>query len=69
MVGRRLQERKFHARTLQLKLRYKDFITITRARDRGPHPLDDNLPADSQPLSCQLAQGYRSRLLGASVFV
>ena len=32
MVGRRLRENKFHARTLQLKLRYKDFTTITRAR-------------------------------------
>lgn len=32
MVGRRLREAQFHARTLQLKLRYKDFTTITRAR-------------------------------------
>src|SRR4029079_5610227 len=32
MVGRRLRERGLHARTLQLKLRYKDFTTITRAR-------------------------------------
>lgn len=31
MVGRRLRENGFHARTLQLKLRYKDFTTITRA--------------------------------------
>lgn len=31
MVGRRLREAGFHARTLQLKLRYKDFTTITRA--------------------------------------
>src|SRR5579872_7026875 len=31
MVGRRLRESKFHARTIQLKLRYKDFTTITRA--------------------------------------
>jgi DNA polymerase-4 len=31
MVGRRLREQKLHARTLQLKLRYKDFTTITRA--------------------------------------
>ncbi|HTW30833.1 MAG TPA: DNA polymerase IV [Candidatus Sulfotelmatobacter sp.] len=31
MVGRRLREASFHARTLQLKLRYKDFTTITRA--------------------------------------
>jgi DNA polymerase IV len=31
MVGRRLREGGLHARTLQLKLRYKDFSTITRA--------------------------------------
>jgi DNA polymerase-4 len=31
MVGRRLREADFHARTVQLKLRYKDFTTITRA--------------------------------------
>ena len=31
MVGRRLREAGLHARTLQLKLRYKDFTTITRA--------------------------------------
>jgi DNA polymerase-4 len=31
MVGRRLREANFYARTLQLTLRYKDFTTITRA--------------------------------------
>jgi DNA polymerase IV len=31
MVARRLREGGLHARTLQLKLRYKDFTTITRA--------------------------------------
>jgi DNA polymerase-4 len=31
MVGRRLRENGLHARTLQLKLRYKDFSTYTRA--------------------------------------
>src|ERR1700693_2576582 len=31
MVGRRLREHKLHARTIQLKLRYSDFSTITRA--------------------------------------
>jgi DNA polymerase IV len=39
MVGRRLREAKFYARTIQLKLRYKDFTTITRAH---------NLPAATQ---------------------
>lgn len=32
MVGRRLREHQLEARTLQLKLRYSDFSTITRAR-------------------------------------
>ena len=32
MVCRRLREHRLHARTVQLKLRYKDFSTITRAR-------------------------------------
>jgi len=31
MVGRRLREHGLHARTIQLKLRYADFSTITRA--------------------------------------
>jgi len=31
MVGRRLREGQFFARTIQLKLRYEDFTTITRA--------------------------------------
>src|SRR6516164_116447 len=31
MVGRRLREQQFSARTIQLKLRYSDFTTITRA--------------------------------------
>ena len=32
MVCRRLRDQHLHARTLQLKLRYTDFTTITRAR-------------------------------------
>jgi len=32
MVGRRLREGGYFARTIQLKLRYKDFTTITRAQ-------------------------------------
>ena len=31
MVGRRLREHRLHAHTIQLKLRYSDFSTITRA--------------------------------------
>jgi DNA polymerase-4 len=43
MVGRRLREAHFHARTLQLKLRYKDFSTITRA-----HTLSDPTQLDTE---------------------
>jgi DNA polymerase-4 len=44
MVGRRLRESNFHARTLQLKLRYKDFTTITRAHSlAAPTQLDNEI--------------------------
>jgi DNA polymerase IV len=39
MVGRRLREHGLRARTIQLKLRYKDFSTITRAHSI-PRPTD-----------------------------
>ena len=34
MVGRRLREGGYFARTIQLKLRYKDFTTLTRAQSQ-----------------------------------
>ncbi len=44
MVGRRLREASFYARTLQLKLRYKDFTTITRAHTlASPTQLDTEI--------------------------
>jgi DNA polymerase-4 len=44
MVGRRLREACLHARTLQLKLRYRDFTTITRAHSLpGPTQLDNEI--------------------------
>ncbi len=44
MVGRRLREAGLHARTLQLKLRYKDFTTITRAHTLpAPTQLDTEI--------------------------
>jgi len=43
MVGRRLREGGYFARTLQLKLRYKDFSTMTRA-----HSLDEPTQMDNQ---------------------
>ncbi len=42
MVGRRLREADLHARTVQLKLRYSDFSTITRA-----HTLDHPTQLDT----------------------
>jgi DNA polymerase-4 len=44
MVGRRLRESRFHARTMQLKLRYKDFTTLTRAHTlASPTQLDTEI--------------------------
>ena len=43
MVCRRLREQNLHARTLQLKLRYSDFTTITRA-----HTLEEPTSVDSE---------------------
>jgi len=43
MVGRRLRESNFHTRTVQLKLRYKDFTTITRA-----HTLPSSTQLDTE---------------------
>jgi len=46
MVCRRLREQNLHARTLQLKLRYSDFSTITRA-----HTLEEPTAVDSEVFS------------------
>ncbi len=43
MVARRLREQRLHARTVQLKLRYSDFSTITRA-----HSLDHGTQLDTE---------------------
>jgi DNA polymerase-4 len=44
MVGRRLRENGLSARTLQLKLRYRDFTTITRAHTlESPTQLDNEI--------------------------
>ena len=43
MVGRRLREHQLYARTIQLKLRYSDFTTITRA-----HSLDHATQLDTE---------------------
>jgi DNA polymerase IV len=44
MVGRRLREYGLHARTVQLKLRYSDFTTITRAHSlKRPTQIDTEI--------------------------
>jgi DNA polymerase IV len=51
MVGRRLREANLYARTIQLKLRYKDFTTITRARSRpSPTQLDGEIFDEARAL-------------------
>ena len=66
MVGRRLREHRLHARTLQLKLRYKDFHTITRARTlAAPTQLDNEIFEHIRELFLRNWQpGAEVRLLG-----
>ncbi|HZP18455.1 MAG TPA: hypothetical protein VFB00_10840 [Terriglobales bacterium] len=66
MVGRRLRDQQFHARTLQLKLRYKDFSTITRARTlETPTQLDNEIYYHVRALfHANWRTGAEVRLLG-----
>jgi len=66
MVGRRLREASFHARTLQLKLRYKDFTTITRAHTLpAPTQLDTEIFEQIRALFRKnWKKGQQIRLLG-----
>ena len=66
MVGRRLREQKLHARTLQLKLRYKDFTTITRAHSlESPTQLDNEIFFQIRNLfHANWRNGAEVRLLG-----
>ena len=66
MVGRRLRESNFYARTLQLKLRYKDFTTITRAHSLpGPTQLDTEIFEHIRELFRKnWKKGVQVRLLG-----
>jgi len=65
-VARRLREQKFHARTLQLKLRYKDFTTITRAHSvETPTQLDNEIFSEIRKLfHANWRKGAEIRLLG-----
>ncbi len=66
MVGRRLREANLHARTVQLKLRYKDFTTITRAHTLpNPTQLDTEIFENIRTLFRKnWKKGIQIRLLG-----
>jgi DNA polymerase-4 len=66
MVGRRLREYGLHARTLQLKLRYSDFSTITRAHSiERPTQIDTEIFDQIRNLFHKnWKPGARVRLLG-----
>jgi DNA polymerase-4 len=66
MVGRRLREHGLHARTIQLKLRYSDFSTITRAHSvPRATQLDTELYDEVRALFQQnWKPGAKVRLLG-----
>ncbi len=66
MVGRRLRENGMHARTLQLKLRYSDFSTITRAHSvERPTQIDTEIFNQARALFLKnWKPGARVRLLG-----
>jgi DNA polymerase IV len=66
MVGRRLRENQLYARTLQLKLRYKDFTTITRAHTLdAPTQLDNEIFQQIHRLfHLNWRKGSEVRLLG-----
>lgn len=65
MVGSRLREHRLHARTIQLKLRYSDFSTYTRAHtlDHATQ-LDIDLIEQSRRLFQENWSGKPVRLLG-----
>ena len=66
MVGRRLRESNLHTRTVQLKLRYKDFTTITRAHTLpAPTQLDTEIFEQMRALFRKnWKKGAQVRLLG-----
>jgi DNA polymerase IV len=66
MVGRRLREGGYYARTIQLKLRYKDFTTLTRAHSlEQPTQLDTEIYEAARRLFLQnWKKGAPVRLLG-----
>ena len=69
MVARRLRDHHLHARTIQLKLRYSDFSTITRAHtlDHSTQ-IDQDLIRETRDLFRKnWRRGAKVRLLGVQV--
>jgi len=66
MVARRLREHELYARTIQLKLRYRDFTTITRAHSlAAPTQLDTEVFEQARTLFRKnWKAGAEVRLLG-----
>ena len=66
MVARRLREHGLHTRTVQLKLRYSDFSTMTRAHTlEQATQIDQDLIMESRALfRANWTMGRRVRLLG-----
>jgi DNA polymerase IV len=62
LVGRRLREHGLYARTIQLKLRYTDFSTITRA-----HSLDHATQLDNEIFAQARALLHANRTPGAAI--
>ena len=62
MVGRRLREQAVYARTIQLKLRYSDFSTITRA-----HSLDHATQLDTEIFRQARALLHENRKAGSTI--
>jgi DNA polymerase-4 len=65
MVARRLRDHRLWARTVQIKLRYSDFSTFTRARtlDRATH-IDAEIAQAARQLFHRSWSGQPIRLLG-----
>jgi DNA polymerase-4 len=65
-VGRRLRDHGLHARTLQLKLRYSDFTTLTRAHTLArATQVDQDLIAEARALfGKNWKRGAKVRLIG-----
>jgi DNA polymerase-4 len=62
MVGRRLREHRLYARTVQLKLRYSDFSTITRA-----HSFDHATQLDNEIFQQARSLLHQNRKPGSAI--